>query len=141
LAVATSALLSFAAEPQHEAPTPAPQVSTVEMLAPAEPEPTGPRRPSSKSVRGSVRRFRRGGFAPLGVAIVGLAGAVGVQIARGAWLDRCARTGDRDSLVCFGWAASDKQMRNWSIAGMAMMVTGSTGAGGMFGNVSDQRGT
>lgn len=109
------------------------------MLAPAEPETTGPSRPSSRSVRKSVRRFRRGGFAPLGVAIVGLAGAVGVQIARGAWLNRCARTGDRDSLVCFGWAASDKQMRNWSIAGLAMMFTGSAGAGGMFGNAHATR--
>jgi len=139
LAFASSVLLSLAAEPQPEAKTLAPRVSTVEMLAPAETESTGPRRPTSRSVRHSVRRFRRGGFAPLGVALFGLTGAVGVQIARGAWLNRCAQNGDRDSLVCFGWEASDQQMRNWSIAGLAMMFAGSAGAGGMFGNAHATR--
>ena len=113
--------------------------STVALLAPAVETPSGPRRADSRVVRKSVRRFRRGGGLVLGAGVVGLGAAVGIQIGRGALLRRCARTGDLQSDACVASTELDVRLRVYSAMGLAMMVAGSAGAGGMFGNAAATR--
>ena len=123
-------------------PEPAPTVSaptTVELLAPAVETPVGPIRPSSSAVRKSMRRFRRSGGVVLGAGLVGLGAAVGIQIGRGVLLRQCADTGNPESDACLASTEVDAQIRGYATVGMAMMVAGSAGAGGLFGNAAATR--
>jgi len=122
-------------------PEPAPTVSaptTVALLAPAVESPVGPK-PSSSTVRKSIRRFRRSGGVVLGAGVLGLGAAVGIQIGRGVLLRQCADTGNPESDPCLASSEVDAQIRGYATVGMAMMVASSAGAGGLFGNAAATR--
>ncbi len=70
----------------------------------------------------------------LGVAGAGLATATGLQIGRGVALQRCARSGDASSSACETSDVLEARLAYYGAVGMATMVAGVAGAGGMLGN-------
>lgn len=87
----------------------------------------------------NIGKFRRGAVAALGVGTLGLAGTVGLQFGRAYLLGRCVRSGDPDSAVCIVSDLAGDRLKIYSTFGMAMMIAGSAGAGGLFGNAAATR--
>ncbi|MEM7159632.1 MAG: hypothetical protein AAF799_42725 [Myxococcota bacterium] len=125
--------------PSTEAPVVVPPV-----LSPPAPtwgpvRPTPPPPPDPARTDRTMRKFRRGGIGILAVGGAGLALTAGLQAGRGAALKRCARTGDPLSDACVTSDVLERELSTYGALGLAALVTGSAGAGVMFGNAAATR--
>ena len=101
--------------------------------------PTPPPPPDPERTQRTMKKFRRGGAGMLAVGATGLAVTIGLQAGRGVAMTRCASNGDPASDPCVTSDTLERELSTYGALGLAALVTGSAGAGVMFGNAAATR--